>query len=288
MSRFFRSTKTLIHSGQSRILSGTLSIHSTSFQLSDSTRHSGKLVKVLVSQRKEPESVLPILQREIIETNKNNLFIWTMPTTRLNGQDEDGIYPGHNFSSATDESGLTVCTMSKRPDTKIVLGERTRIPDSRFKKQLKTIRLFSPVYTSVEEELEIWLKRALVVDEYPLFVHIIPFNEHLELNLEDYVRYVEYLKDMEEPYSLHSFKHPFSEHYVQGGNCNSATEQSIFGVGRASLADFSCQEAAINIVSRMKKQEACDYMEVAKRFGLTKGIESPTFSKEVFSPGFSC
>lgn len=289
MGRFFGRNGILSHQSKTMVTSsGVLPMCTQPFKLSDKLHHEGKLVKVFVSKdSEEQQTTWETLQKEIIQPNKNSLFIWTTPTTRFISQHGEHIYPGHNFSSVTDETGKTVCTMSKRPDIKTVLGERKRVPDSRLNNQPMTTRLFSPRYTTVEEEIELWLKRACLVREYPLFVHIIPLVSELELDIASYKDHVDYLMQLKEAYTLFSFIHPYGDHYIPAGNCNSATEQSIFGLGPVSVHDLSCQEAAMNIVSRILKSRP-DYLETAKALGLTKGIESPTIPEDFYRSAFTC
>ncbi|MFV0820921.1 hypothetical protein [Legionella micdadei] len=247
----------------------------------------GQLLRVnLAGKTASPKAKLEI-EQEIIKKNKNSLLIWTTPTQRLKSDYDDCIYPGHNFSSVTDDNGETACSMSKRPDTTSMIGERKRIPDPRFKNQCRTTRLFSPRYPSVQEELIQWLKRAAAAPEYPLFVHVLPLHPPLEVNLASYRSNVELLRSLQEPYSLFSFLHPCGDRYIRAGNCNAATEQSIFGANSASIQDLSCQEAAMKIVTRLLKTQH-DYLNAADDLGLTQGIEPSTISEDLYQSSFTC
>jgi hypothetical protein len=267
-----------------------LSIYTMPFKLSNQlSGYAGSVTKVMLSGKTyDLQTTITTLQRQIIKPNKNALFIWTTPTTRSNATHGDGIYPGHNFSLVTDEIGNTVCSMSKRPNTKIVLADRERIPDSRFKNQSKKVTLYAPRYTSFEEEIAQWAQRGLVVANYPLFVHIIPFAATLGLDVATYKEHVENIKRMSEPYSLCSFLKPYSDHYVPAGNCNKATEQSIFGMSSLSTHDSYCQEAAKNMVLRYIKLKSDSYLNTADTLGLTHGIESPNIPEDLYRASFTC
>ncbi|PJE13939.1 hypothetical protein [Legionella sp.] len=293
MRQLFCRNARLPHSGMYQLQSRGISISARSFKLTEQVSEQppenthGQLVKVNSSSDTKLESVLEILQTSIIQKNKNSLFIWTTPTTRLNSNYEDSIYPGHTFSSVTDEQGKTVCFISKRPNTTTVLGEHQRVPDTRFKNQSGKTRLFTPRFSTIQEELEQWYKRSVAVQEYPLFVHIIPFHDKLGLDVETYKSNVNYLLGSQEPYTLFSFLHPSGNRYIRAANCNSATEQSIFGLNSTSVQDLSCQDAAMKIVMRLIKSKY-SYITAAEYLGLSKEIEPSTIPEDLYYASFTC
>ncbi|KTD35927.1 hypothetical protein Lnau_0911 [Legionella nautarum] len=248
----------------------------------------GQLIKINSNTKDTNlETVLEVLQTTIIGKNKNSLFIWTTPTTRLTSSYEDSIYPGHNFTSVTNEQGETVSFISKRPNTTNVLGEHKRVPDARFKNQSGKTKLFTPRFATIKEELEQWHKRSLVVDDYPLFVHIIPFHDKLDLDLETYKSNVNYLLGSQEPYTLFSFLHPSGNRYIRAANCNTTTEQSIFGLHSTSVQDLACQDAAMKLVMRLIKSKY-SYLSAAENLGLTKEIEPSTIPEDLYYASFTC
>lgn len=289
MPKFFTRNRILTCTGMGLTSSSsrTVSTYTKKFHLADEIQPRGSLIKVILSDStKEPSSILDFLKNAVVRKNPNSLFIWTTPTHRMNSQHDELVYPGHNFSSTTDKDGETACFLSKRPDTNAVLGERRRIVDLRFTKQNRMTTLFRPYFSSVEEEIEKWVKRASAIPDYPLYIHVIPL-ETLDLDINTYKENVDYLIEMEEPYTLFSTRHPFSDHYIRASNCNSATEQAIFGVVPPSVHDMSCQEAAMEIVTRLLKKPS-DYLQHSADLGLTKGIESPTIVEDLYRAGFSC
>lgn len=272
--------------GSSSVSSRGISTVTKTFQISDELQPKGILRKFLYSDRsQEVSSVLQLLKNDI-KDNPESLFIWTTPTTRLNSQHGELVYPGHTFSSVTNNASEVTCTLSKRPDTTVVLGERRRIADPRFKQQALTTKLFQPFFSSIEEEIEIWVKRASLIPDYPLYVHIIPLIE-LQLDISTYENNVSYIVEKKEPYTLYSTVHPFADYYIPASNCNSDTELAIFGAIPPSVHDMTCQEAAMTIVSRLIKAKM-DYINKAQYLGLTAGIESPSIPKEFYQPGFTC
>lgn len=291
MSRFFKKNGIISNTRQWMTgLPRKVSTCSQHFELEKERQFSGKLIKILVSEADEkPETVVNYLRKKIVKENPNSLFVWTTPTSRLNGQHGEFIYPGHNFSSITDKEGETVSFLSKRPDTKAVLGERRRIPDNRFTNSNLTTKLFRPHFTTVEEEIEKWVNRALLVPAYPLYVHVIPLVNGVELDIDTYKDNVKQIMEMEEPYTLYSWAHPNADHYIPASNCNSATEQSIFGPGAVSVHDLYCQEAAMKIVSRfLKLNKQSGYLHYSELLGLANGIEPSTIPEERYRCAFTC
>lgn len=281
MREFFRRTMTLASARNTVTASKrSLSTYTKEFELAHESGQTGKLVKIVLSdQGQNTKAVWNSLQIDLMKSNPNSLFIWTMPTTRSTGQYHEFFYPGHNFTSATNDTGDTVCSMSKRPNTKMILGERKCAPDHRFKTQNNSVRQFQPRFTSVEEEIDVWLNRASSAKDYPLFVHIIPMDYLSDLDLETYKDNVDYLIAKEESYTLRSSVHPFiDDYFLPASNCNSASAESIFGKPLVSVHDLFCQEAAMKIVARFINNPV-DYMQHTESMGLTQGIE-PTASKE--------
>lgn len=294
MRQLFCRNRILPHSGLQQLQSRGISMCTKQFKLTEQASESspektyGQLVKINASNKDTSiESVLEVLQTTIIEKNKNSLFIWTTPTTRLTSSYDDSIYPGHNFTSGTNEQGETVCFISKRPNTTTILGEHTRIPDTRFKNQSGKTKLFTPRFATIKEELEQWHKRSLVVEDYPLFVHVIPFHDKLGLDLETYKSNVNYLLGSQEPYTLYSFLHPSGNRYIRAANCNTTTEQSIFGLNSTSVQDLACQDAVMKLVMRLTNSKYT-YLSAAENLGLTKEIEPSNIPEDLYYASFTC
>ncbi|KTD31453.1 MULTISPECIES: hypothetical protein [Legionella] len=288
MGKFFSMSKALNRSSQPVIYTlDALSIKIRQFKMSAELPHLGKLLKINVTTQSAQSKTILEVADQISKNNKNSLLIWTTPTLRLKSEYDDCIYPGHNFSSVIDERGEIACSMSKRPDTTSMIGERNCVPDPRFKNQERTTRLFSPCYPSVQEEILQWFKRASAVPEYPLFIHAIPILSCLGLSITSYRDNVENLRGLQEPYTLFSFVHPCGDRYIRAGNCNAATEKSIFGVNSGSVQDLSCQEAAMKLVTRLLKQPH-EYLHAAEDLGLTQGIEPSSIPEDLYHSSFTC
>lgn len=284
MPRFFQSRAGVfasrwLHTSSQR----GFSTHVGEFGLAGIPKQSGKIVKVLISGTSDPVSTIC---KSLIAPHKNSLFIGTTPTTRLKSTFMNGLYPGHNFSFITDGNGAIACSMSKRPDTSQVVSQQKRVPDPRFKDQTLDLRVFLPRFASVEEDLKKWAEKAKSFPKYPLFFHIIPLVPGLRIDAKIYRQNVEYLLTEKANYSLHSSLHQFYDQYIPANNCNSATEQAIFGPGTRSVQDMFCQEAAITMVSKFADKEL-EYLRISDSLGLMQGIEKSEIPEDNYRALFT-
>ncbi|HHF7345149.1 TPA: hypothetical protein ACPSKE_001021 [Legionella feeleii] len=284
MPKFFRNPTRIGIPSLYTLPHRTFSTRIGEFSLATTPKQTGKIVKILFSGNSNP---LSTLSKSLIEPHKNSLFIGTTPTTTsLTSTFGKSVYPGHNFSFITDENGAIACSMSKRPDTNRVVSKQKRIPDPRFKDLPLDLRVFLPQFTSVEEDLKKWFERAKSLPHYPLFFHIIPLVPGLSINAKTYRENVEYLLAEKANYTLHSTLHPLYDRYIPASNCNSATEQAIFGPHTRSVQDMFCQEAVMEMVSKLVEDKE-KYLQTSDSLGLTQGIEKSEITEENYRALFT-
>lgn len=282
MRTFFGSCRTFFPRHFAKATVRHFSFQTCTFELNNSSSSRAKLIKIIHPQSASHQ-VVNAVHNQVIKAHPNSLLVWTMPTVRINKQHVEGILPGHNFSSITNEKGEIVCTLSKRPDTTAVLGEYPRIDDDRFTKQSKLVRVFRAQYPSSHQEIHHWEDYARKTNDYPLFVHIIPLDEELGLSAERYQHDAEFLKQMYNIYSLHDWFNRELGRFIRASNCNDITKKVISGSHHKNDEQNPelkfCQDAIIDMMKRFAKNPS-DYFNQAHAVGLTRWIEPANLCKE--------
>lgn len=256
------------------------------FPLKEQSEHKGKLINVTCSSPSKPSTVVKDLNEELIELHPNSLFIWTIPTRRLE-KEYNGIYPGHIFSSITDEKGETISWMSKRPNKNHILEKRIRVMDSRFMTLSEEIYAFAPQYTTIQDEFEKWAKSSYASQkklEHPLYVHIIPFLPGFLINKSMYIQNVMNIIHSGFAYTLHSSKRPHDSRFIRADNCISATIEACFAHNKPNslnAQDMFCQEAVQHIVSPFISESA-KYARCVEAAGLNLQIEHSNIEDEEY------
>lgn len=253
---------------------------SFSFNLKKDASHV-ELIKMDI-KGDQPFSIINYLH-DFIQTHANNMFICTTRTQRLTGAYGDSLYAGHNFVFITDEKGKISSCLSKRA-TKNVLAHRKRIPDNRFKDNYSPIiPIFAPVYTSFDEEIDIWVDRATKTD-YPLFIHRQPitaeYGKKFQSNIENFLM-------LDREYALHSTFHPSLDRIIPASNCNPAFYKAIFGESNFEIQELFTQHAVFDTIKNLVANEE-EYSFQAKMLGLTFGIEYPNQDAVSFLDSFTC
>lgn len=257
------------------------------FRLNNQSESAGFLMKFDIKAGNNAALIKEQLDRTI-QAHPDSMFILTTPTVRLHSEYVSFPYPGHNFVFISNNNGKIQSCMSKRPDTKATLWKRARAGDTRFSASYSPlVWTYETRFTSYNEEITAWEKRALSVSEYPLFVHIIPLNSELGINANSFQDNVYNVLLFRSPYSLHSTIHPSAGHLIPAANCNGAVYESIFGTHDALIQDMYCQEAVMQIIKLFAKDWNL-YENLANELGLTNGIESSLIEKEHYRPAFTC
>lgn len=246
------------------------------FVLPDNSK--GSVIKLQLSNWQITLNQLKTAFQELIGVNK--LHLLTMPTHRLTGDYPDLVYAGHNASFITNVSGAITASMSKRQG-KECLGVRKRIPDARFP-TASTVGVFAPRFTTIDEELAIWHKRATLCASYPLYLHTLPLHGSFSVRAEVYQHNVQYLLEQNEPYTLYSSVSASSDRYIAASNCNTTTEKALFGYRYLTeTQDQFCQQAVFKMASKLTNNSA-DYQRKAQHLKLTQGSEACAISPETY------
>lgn len=251
----------------------------------------GKLIRIGVTGKTVPRHLQTMVGEEIIKKHPNCLFIGTNPTRRM----KDSLiefHVGHSFAFVTGSDGKVVSSVSKRPNLKEVLEVRNCIPDPRFKNQQRSIRLYKPRYTTVEEDIQLWLNKAEEVPDYPLYFNILPLTPSLPIDAQTFKDNVDEIIEYDPIYALFDSVDPKDGRHVRGDNCISATERAIFGPGSRTAQGMFCQEAAMTFILRLltghQKKSTESYLSVVDEFGFNQGIEPPPACEENYRAAFTC
>lgn len=275
MNKFFKAcrlgqTRLSPLASLSRLASRHFSTQKHRFKLSNNSH--GTLLKITYTHLVNDASKH---FAEILASYPNSLVIATEPTTRSSSIDgyTKTFNPGHNFSLITDDKGNIDSCLSKRPNTKLVMGQRQRIFDARFIKLAPIIKIFAPLFTSWQEEINHWATKGSIHKKSALYLHIFPL--HGSVSSARYKTNVADIKDTAVPYSLHGTITPWGD-YIGASNCNDATIKSISLI-KNGIEQMFCQDAAKEMALSFiaEEQDKVAYIEMATQLGLLQGIEIP-------------
>lgn len=233
---------------------------------------------------------LPIREKlkTMVEQHADSMFIFTSPTVKLVSEYGSFPWPGHSFVFISNQEKKIQSCMSKRQDPTKILRQGKRAADPRFVASWSpAVKISEPRFTHYEEELDIWEKRAMACQEYPLFIHILPLNAGLGINARTFQENVENFIETNAPYALHSTRHPVGDHLIPAANCNGAIYEVILGKYNALVQEMFCQEAVMAILKHFVADWE-SYQKLAEEIGLTMGIEPSLLTEEAYRPAFTC
>ncbi|MFC3908104.1 hypothetical protein ACFORL_03300 [Legionella dresdenensis] len=249
----------------------------------------GEIIKILLkNEQMTTEHFLTNFKDKIGCRYRNTLFLVTMPTKRINGAFE--VFPGHNLLFFTDENGAVDtsddASISNRPNTAEVIGEYPRVPDQRFKNKENKVKLYAPMFTSVEMEFAGWLKYAKIQSGYPLYLQALPVSSEVASQIKGNI---EIIKDYKRSYALFSYVvDKYERRSIPANNCNRAVQEAVLGFySKAQLQDKSCQEAAIELGGGFAADPR-EHLAQAASIKLTDGIEASPIPEENYYASATC
>jgi hypothetical protein len=242
----------------------------------------------------DKDDIVQYILENIIKPNSLNLI--TTPTEKVKTDDYSKLEPGHNFPVITDNENKIIYTMSIRPNTTESVGTVKALSDPRIKAD-NIIKLYRPLYTSIEDEIIKWINLALRNQNYSMFIHTIPLETGL-VDKEEFGKNVEKIIAQNTPYSLLSHQQENGT-FKKAHNCNSGSGQAIFGTFEwRAMEDYdryddSTQKIAYEIMTKKFVKNKEEYLEIITKLGLKDNIffDTPQLTNtdsENFLSSFTC